>query len=70
MKIITILGSPRKKGNTAKVLSMFEDEKDKESNWLPSTASGMFLLIMRTYMPGEDIVEQKWAPPPVVEVAQ
>lgn len=26
MKIITILGSPRKKGNTAKLLSMFEDE--------------------------------------------
>jgi len=26
MKIITILGSPRKKGNTAKVLSMFEDK--------------------------------------------
>ena len=26
MKIITILGSPRKKGNTAKVLSMFEDQ--------------------------------------------
>jgi len=29
MKIITILGSPRKKGNTAKVLSMFEDEVKK-----------------------------------------
>jgi len=29
MKIITILGSPRKKGNTAKVLSMFEDKVDK-----------------------------------------
>jgi multimeric flavodoxin WrbA len=26
MKIVTILGSPRKKGNTAKVLSMFEDK--------------------------------------------
>jgi len=26
MKIVTIIGSPRKKGNTAKVLSMFEDE--------------------------------------------
>jgi len=26
MKIITMLGSPRKKGNTAKVLSMFEDQ--------------------------------------------
>ncbi len=29
MKIITILGSPRKKGNTAKVLSMFEDIVEK-----------------------------------------
>jgi len=29
MKIITILGSPRKKGNTAKVLSMFEDKVKK-----------------------------------------
>ena len=28
-KIITIFGSPRKKGNTAKVLSMFEDEVRK-----------------------------------------
>jgi len=26
MKVTTILGSPRKKGNTAKVLSWFEDE--------------------------------------------
>jgi multimeric flavodoxin WrbA len=30
MKIITILGSPRKKGNTAKVLSMFEDKIEKK----------------------------------------
>ena len=29
MKIITILGSPRKKGNTAKVLSMFQDKVEK-----------------------------------------
>ena len=29
MKIITILGSPRKKGNTAQVLSMFEDKIEK-----------------------------------------
>lgn len=26
MKIVAILGSPRKKGNTAKVLKMFEDK--------------------------------------------
>lgn len=30
MKIITILGSPRTKGNTAKVLSMFEDNVGKK----------------------------------------
>ncbi len=29
MKIITLFGSPRKKGNTAKVLSMFEDKVGK-----------------------------------------
>jgi hypothetical protein len=40
--------------------------KDKESNWLPSTRSGAFLLVMRTYIPGTEIVEQRWAPPPVV----
>lgn len=39
--------------------------KDKESNWLPSTKTGSFLVIMRTYMPGPEIVEQKWAPPAV-----
>ena len=44
--------------------------KDRESNWLPSTTSGQFLLVMRTYIPGKEIVEQKWAPPPVVETAQ
>ena len=30
MKIVTILGSPRKKGNTAKVLSMFEYKVQKD----------------------------------------
>lgn len=44
--------------------------KDKELNWLPSTESGLFVLVMRTYMPGEEIVEQIWAPPPVMEVKQ
>jgi hypothetical protein len=39
---------------------------DKESNWLPSTSTGPFALLMRTYIPGPDIVEQKWAPPAVV----
>jgi len=33
MNIITILGSPRKKGNTAKLLSMFEDKIQKRHNY-------------------------------------
>jgi hypothetical protein len=42
--------------------------QDKESNWLPSTTSGSFYMVMRTYMPGAEIVEQQWAPPPVVRM--
>jgi hypothetical protein len=26
--------------------------KDKESNWLPSTKSGSYFLLLRTYLPG------------------
>lgn len=44
--------------------------KDKESNWLPTTASGPFFMLLRTYMPGPEIAEQKWAPPPAMEVAR
>jgi hypothetical protein len=39
--------------------------KDKESNWLPSPKSGSFLVVLRTYLPGPEIVEKKWAPPAV-----
>ncbi len=42
--------------------------KGHESNWLPSTANGSFILAMRTYLPGEAIVQQDWAPPPVTQV--
>lgn len=42
---------------------------EKEPNWLPSTSSGPFSLVMRTYIPGSDIVEQKWAPPPIILVS-
>lgn len=42
---------------------------EKESNWLPSTSKGSFFLVMRTYIPGPDIVDQGWAPPPVLLVS-
>ena len=44
-------------------------DKDKESNWLPSTKSGAFLVILRTYIPGAAIIEQKWSPPGVASVS-
>jgi hypothetical protein len=41
---------------------------DKERNWLPGPASGPFTLTFRTYIPGKDIVDQKWFPPGLVQV--
>jgi hypothetical protein len=37
---------------------------DKEANWLPAP-EGMFFLILRTYLPAEELVNQTWAPPPL-----
>jgi len=42
--------------------------KEKESNWLPSPKGGKFFMLLRAYMPGTEIVEQKWNPPGVVKV--
>jgi len=41
--------------------------KDLESNWLPAPA-GPFMLILGTYAPGQELVEGKYVPPPIVEV--
>ena len=41
--------------------------KDKETNWLPAP-EGNFRLVLRTYVPAPEIVNQEWAPPPVVNV--
>lgn len=37
MKIMTILGSPKKKGNTAKVLGWLEEELEKQGNQVSRT---------------------------------
>ena len=38
--------------------------KDKESNWLPAP-EGPFWLVLRTYGPGEAILDKNWTVPPV-----
>ena len=40
---------------------------EKEANWLPAP-DGMFFLIMRTYLPGPDLVDQTWQPPKISRV--
>ena len=42
---------------------------DKESNWLPAP-DGQFFLVLRTYLPADDIVNQWWQPPKIVAVGQ
>jgi hypothetical protein len=41
---------------------------DKESNWLPSPASGELGLTMRLYQPMPAILSGAWVPPPLVKV--
>jgi len=39
--------------------------KADRGNWLPAPETG-FYLILRTYLPSEAIVSQRWAPPPMI----
>ncbi|HEX3724765.1 MAG TPA: DUF1254 domain-containing protein [Pirellulales bacterium] len=42
-------------------------EPGKESNWLPAP-TGAFNLMLRCYLPSEEILEQRWSPPPLRRV--
>jgi len=41
---------------------------DKESNWLPNPPSGMFNLTVRSYQPGEPLLDGSYKLPPVTRV--
>jgi hypothetical protein len=38
---------------------------DKESNWLPAPASGLFTMTLRLYWPKPEVLDGKWSPPPL-----
>jgi hypothetical protein len=38
---------------------------DKESNWLPSPASGQLGITMRVYAPKPEVLDGRWAPPAI-----
>ena len=40
---------------------------DKEPNWLPAP-DGQFFLFLRTYLPGDDILNQTWQPPKITAI--
>ena len=39
----------------------------RESNWLPAP-EGQFFMLLRTYLPADDIVYQWWQPPQIAAV--
>ena len=42
---------------------------DIESNWSPAPApsvSNTFNIVLRTYLPGEEVLNGTWTPPPVI----
>ena len=39
--------------------------KDKEPNWLPAPASGLFTMNLRLYWPKAEVLDGSWAPPGV-----
>ncbi|MEV5539907.1 DUF1254 domain-containing protein [Saccharopolyspora shandongensis] len=41
---------------------------DKESNWLPTPASGPFSMNLRMYWPKPQVLSGDWTPPPVTKV--
>jgi multimeric flavodoxin WrbA len=54
MKIINILGSPRTKGNTAKVLSMFEDNVGEKHEIEQINIARHFCLVSDAGTPDHD----------------
>ncbi|MGC2574658.1 MAG: hypothetical protein WA364_24355 [Candidatus Nitrosopolaris sp.] len=40
--------------------------KDRESNWLPSDKNSFYLFSLGMYLPGEEVLNGAWAPPPVI----
>jgi hypothetical protein len=41
---------------------------DRESNWLPSPARGVLGVTMRLYSPMAQVIDGRWAPPPIRKV--
>ena len=41
---------------------------DKESNWLPTPQDGRFLMFLRAYLPGDDLLRQTWQPPLITRI--
>jgi hypothetical protein len=43
--------------------------KDRESNWLPAPARGLFTMNLRLYWPKPEALNGDWVPPPVQRLA-
>jgi hypothetical protein len=43
---------------------------ERRSNWLPAPADGPFMVILRAYLPRQEIVSQTYVPPAVEGLCQ
>ncbi len=50
-------------GSLTLTIQSNEPEGDQAANWLPSPAGHDFYLVLRTYLPKDEIVAQTWEPP-------
>ena len=44
--------------------------KDKRANWLPTQAGQRFQMLIRSYLPKEEIIQQSWVPPAVEKISK
>jgi hypothetical protein len=42
--------------------------KGKEANWLPAPEGEIGFLALRLYVPGQQVIDRTWKPPPVKRI--
>ncbi len=57
-----------KDGSLILYLQSSNPGKDKEHNWLPAPAQGVFKIALRLYGPKQQVIDKNWIPPAVQKV--
>lgn len=55
-------------GGLTVVLSALPDQVGNPANWLPVPRDAPFYLMLRLYVPGKEVLDQRWVPPAIERV--